>query len=143
MIITQDGSVKLRDHFHVIMIYKKIEPICICFSNIPFFCMESSQQCISSISDILYSSFYDAFPIRGINMISNFKNFQAYGYKISPSVETECLPYPSERLDRKRSAINIFHSFDILNPRISLFVGSIAIQSQMNSEPIYLQFHQL
>jgi hypothetical protein len=76
-------------------------------------------------------------------MISNFKNFQACGYKISPSVETECLPYPSERLDRKRSAINIFRSFDILNPRISLFVGSIAIQSQMNSEPIYLQFHQL
>ena len=36
----------------------------------------------------------------------------------------------------KRSATNIFRSFDILNPRISLFVGSIAIQSQMNSEPI-------
>ena len=36
----------------------------------------------------------------------------------------------------KRYAINIFRSFDILNPRISLFVGSIAIQSQMNSEPI-------
>jgi hypothetical protein len=76
-------------------------------------------------------------------MISNFKNLQACKYQISLSVETECLPYPSERLDRKRYAINIFRSFNILNARISLFVGSIAIQSQMNSEPIYLQFHQL
>ena len=84
-----------------------------------------------------------AFPITGINMINNFKNFQACEYKISQSVETECLPYNYERLSSSCSTINIFHSFDILNPRISLFVGSIAIQSQMNSEPIYLQFHQL
>ena len=61
---------------------------------------------------------------------------QACRYQVPQSVETECLPYPSERLNRKRSATNIFRSFDILNPRISLFVGSIAIQSQMNSEPI-------
>jgi hypothetical protein len=113
-----------------------MEPICIRFSYIPFSAWKNSQQSIQSISDILYRSFYDAFLIRGINMISNFKNLQACGYHISPSVETECLPYPSERMDRKRSATNIFCSFDILNPRISLFVGSIAIQSQMNSEPI-------
>ncbi|HEX5891454.1 MAG TPA: hypothetical protein VFY41_01210, partial [Nitrososphaeraceae archaeon] len=37
---------------------------------------------------------------------------------------------------RKRPATSRFRSFDILNPRISLFVGSIAIQSQMNSKLI-------
>jgi hypothetical protein len=41
------------------------------------------------------------------------------GYEVPPSVETGCLPYPSERLDRKRSVITtttniLFCSFDIL-----------------------------
>ncbi|HZB64722.1 MAG TPA: hypothetical protein VE307_05370 [Nitrososphaeraceae archaeon] len=46
------------------------------------------------------------------------------------------MPSPSARLDRETSCHKHIRSFDILNPRISLFVGSIAIQSQMNSELI-------
>jgi hypothetical protein len=104
------------------MIYKKIDQFVYALVTFLFLQGKKVNKAFSSISDILYSSFYDAFLIRGINMIANFKNFQACGSKISPSAETECLPYPSERLDRKRSAINIFRSFDILNPRISFYL---------------------
>ena len=56
-------------------------------------------------------------------------------YQVPPSVETGWSPHFSTILDRKRSATNIFLSFEMLIPRISLFLGSIATHNQMYSEP--------
>ena len=65
------------------------------------------------------------------------KDMQASRYQTTPCVETECSPNASQRLNRKRFATDIFRSSDIiLNPRISLPARSIAIKSQINSEPI-------
>ena len=66
---------------------------------------------------------------------SIFKNLHACGYQVPSSVETGWSPYFSTILDRKRSATNIFLSFEMLIPRISLFLGSIATHNQMYSEP--------
>ncbi len=53
-----------------------------------------------------------------------------------PSVETGCSPYSSTTSEINRSiATNIFRSFDILIPSISLLSGSIATHTQMNSDP--------
>ena len=66
---------------------------------------------------------------------SIFKNLHACGYQVPPSVEIGWSPHFSTILDRKRSATNIFLSFEMLIPRISLFLGSIATHNQMYSEP--------
>jgi hypothetical protein len=64
----------------------------------------------------------------------SFKNWQACGYQVPPSVETRCSPYSFTTFDKNLSATNIFLSFDIFNPRTSLLSGSIVTQSQISSE---------
>ena len=60
------------------------------------------------------------------------------GYHVPLSVETGCLTYSSMAFDRKRSATNMFLSFDMLCARIRLFLESIATQSQVGSDPILI-----
>ena len=50
---------------------------------------------------------------------------------VPPSVDIEYLPYSFINDEIKRSAMNIFRSFDILIPRISLDSDSIATQIHM------------
>ena len=64
-----------------------------------------------------------------------FKNLQACGYHVPPSVETGCSPYFLIRDCIKRSATNIFLSFDMLIWRISRLSFSMAIHNQIYSEP--------
>ena len=92
---------------------------------------------------VLHSSLNnDAFFIRGMRWWSIFKNLQAWGgYHVPLSVEIICLPWILIKRETNRSATNIFRSLDMLNPRICLFLDSIATyQSQMNSEPTYQGF---
>ena len=42
------------------------------------------------------------------------------------------------KMNRRHISISIFRSFDILNPKIFLFVSSIAIQTQIKYEPILI-----
>ena len=50
----------------------------------------------------------------------------------------QCLPYSFKRFARKRSATNIFLSFDMDIDRISLSFGTIATQSHIYSEPTFI-----
>jgi len=50
----------------------------------------------------------------------------------------QCLPYSFKRFAGKRSATNIFLSFDMDIDRISLSFDSIAIQSHINSDPTFI-----
>ena len=68
-----------------------------------------------------------------------FRNLQAWGYQVPPSVETGCFLCVLTKLDRKRSAINMFLSLEIDSARICLFSGSMATQIQIYSEPILIK----
>jgi len=68
----------------------------------------------------------------------NLKNLQVCGYQVPPSVETGCWPWIPTKLEINRSAKSIFLSLEILIPRISLLSSSIATQSHINSEPIFI-----
>ena len=60
----------------------------------------------------------------------SFKNLQACGYHVPPSVETGCSPYLFTRFNTKRSATDMYLSFDILIWRISWLSFSKAIHNQ-------------
>lgn len=64
----------------------------------------------------------------------NFRNLQAWGYQLPPSVDIGCFPYLFTKfLINLYSAINIVLSIEIWTPRIILSVESItAIQIQTN-----------
>ena len=65
----------------------------------------------------------------------SFRNLQAIGYQVPPSVETGCLPYPLIKSEMNLSATNIFLSLEIDSARISVLFTSIATHNQMYSEP--------
>ena len=66
---------------------------------------------------------------------SSFKNLQAIGYQVPPSVDTGCFPWTLTKPERYRSATNMFLSFEIDSARISLLFGSMVIHNQMYSDP--------
>ncbi len=70
-------------------------------------------------------------------MMINFQESASLWIPVPPpSVETGCSPYSSTTYEINRSiATNIFRSFDILIPSISLLSGPIATHTQMNSDP--------
>ena len=70
---------------------------------------------------------------------SSFRNWQACGYQVPPSVETGCFPWIRIKPDRNLSATNMFLSLDMDSARISLFSGSIAIHNQISSEPTFIK----
>ena len=51
----------------------------------------------------------------------SFRNLQARGYHVPPSVESGCFPNPLTNLDRNLSETNMFLSFVMDSARISLF----------------------
>src|SRR5215203_7074443 len=65
----------------------------------------------------------------------SFRNLQACGYQVPPSVDTACFPWVLTRPATNLSATNMFLSLDTVNARIALSFGSIATQSQTYSEP--------
>ncbi len=68
---------------------------------------------------------------------SNPRNLQAIGYQVPPSVDTGCFPWILTKPERHLSATNMLLSFDMDSARICLFSGSIAIHSQMYSDPTF------
>jgi hypothetical protein len=58
-----------------------------------------------------------------------FRNLQAWGYHVPPSVETECFPYFFTSSFINVSAIRIVLSKEIWISRITLSIESMAIQS--------------
>ncbi len=98
--------------------------------------MTRNHQIISSILDELHCSLNDAFLIGGMDVVFCFQKHAGLGI---PCVTTICgnrmfviiLTRPETRF----SASSIFRSFDMLNPRIPLSLGSMAIQSQMRPRP--------
>ncbi len=93
----------------------------------------------SSIFDVLHCPLYDAFLIliyKKMQMMFQFQEM-AVGLWIPCATICWCLSYSFIISDRKRSATNIFRSFDMLIARICLVSGSIVAthQSQMYSEP--------
>ena len=69
---------------------------------------------------------------------SRFKNLQAIGYQVPPSsVETGWIPWILTKSEMNLSATNMFLSLEIDSARICLFSGSVATQSQTNSDPTF------
>lgn len=68
----------------------------------------------------------------------SLRNWQAIGYHVlPPSVDTGWFPWAFIRSDINFSATSMFLSLVIFCARISLFSGSIATQSHINSEPTF------
>ena len=65
----------------------------------------------------------------------SFRNLQAIGYHVPPSVDTTCFPWILIKPEINLSAISMFLSLDIDSARICLFSGSIAAHNQEYSEP--------
>ena len=65
----------------------------------------------------------------------SFKNRQAWGYHVPPSVDTQCFPWLLIKPSRNLSATNMFLSLEMDSARICLFSGSIVTHNQMYSGP--------
>ena len=101
---------------------------------ISFFCMESNRQNIQFCPWCIVWSFLRYFFQIGSECDDPYLKTCTLvdRYQVPPSVEIGWSPHFSTILDRKRSATNIFLSFEMLIPRISLFLGSIDSNPQPN-----------
>jgi len=66
------------------------------------------------------------------------KTYRLADTKYHRLLKLNVFPYSFTTLDRKCSATNMFCSFDMLIPRISLFSGSIATHTQIYSDSTLL-----
>ena len=73
----------------------------------------------------------------------SFRNRQAWGYHVPPSVDTQCFPWLLIKLSRNLSATNMFLSFEIVSARIYLLFESVATHNQMYSDPTLIKISSI
>ncbi len=150
--ISSKGSANLSIYRLLIMhIYKQMHPI-LHVIKITLFFFSSTRKIIIikwfySVLDVLYIVLLSMGPFSYVEWrwCFNFKKWYAWGHYVPPSsVEMGYLPYSLTIYERNRSTTtSMFLSLNILCAKILLFSGSIAIQSQMNSNLSLSMFHQL